>query len=79
MPATPCPSCGTTLEDGFLSTSNGSGIFWAHHAESSRLRPHDLEVLVPTGFMGTYSANLAGGRCPSCGTMVLRGKAPKPA
>jgi hypothetical protein len=66
-----CPNCQTTLEDGFLSTSNGSGIFWAHHAEANRLRPHDLEVLAPTRFMGTYSANLAGGRCPACGTVVL--------
>jgi len=40
---------------------------------SSRLRPHDLEVLVGTGFSGTYSANLPGTRCRSCGTIELNG------
>ena len=63
---TTCPECGGPLEDGFLSTSNGSGLFWSHHAEATRLRPKDMEVVVPTGFGGTYSANLPSQRCPSC-------------
>jgi hypothetical protein len=61
-----CPQCGKPLESGFLSTSNGSGLFWSHRSEPSRLRPHDMEVLVPTGFGGTYSANLKAERCPAC-------------
>jgi hypothetical protein len=64
------------MEPGFVSTSNGSGLFWSHAAEAHRLRPHGLEVLVPTGFEGTYSANLPGDRCPNCGTILLR--LPKP-
>lgn len=66
-----CPRCGTAMERGFLSTTNGSGLFWSHHDEAIRLRPHDLEVLVPTRFGGNFSANLTGSRCPSCGTLVL--------
>jgi hypothetical protein len=63
---TRCPSCQQPMEPGFVSTSNGSGLFWSHHAAASRLRPVDLEVLVPTGFGGTYSANLAAERCVAC-------------
>jgi hypothetical protein len=68
-----CAKCGAELESGFLSTSNGSGLYWAHEAMATRLRPHDLEVLVGTGFSGTYSANLPGTRCRSCGTIELAG------
>jgi hypothetical protein len=75
-----CPTCGGPLEKGFVSTSNGSGLFWSHGSESTRLRPKDLEVLVPTGFMGTYSANVAGERCRHCETILLHltkpGRAP---
>ena len=71
MASSKCAVCGQTAESGFLSTSNGSGLFWAHEASTSRLRPKGLEVLVGTGFGGTYSANLAGVRCSSCGSIVL--------
>jgi hypothetical protein len=67
-----CATCGGPLESGFVSTSNGSGLFWSHEATASRLRPKGLEVLVPTGFGGTYSANLAGARCAHCQTVLLR-------
>ncbi|MCI4351125.1 MAG: hypothetical protein L3K15_06405 [Thermoplasmata archaeon] len=67
-----CSTCGGPLENGFVSTSNGSGLFWSHAAVTTRLRPKDLEVLVPTGFMGTYSANVAGERCRHCKTILLR-------
>jgi hypothetical protein len=70
-----CATCGGPLESGFVATTNGSGIYWAHQATDTRLRPKGLEVLVPTGFMGTYSANLAGGRCPKCQTVLVRLKA----
>jgi hypothetical protein len=59
------------LEAGFVATSNGSGLFWAHEASASRFRPKGLEVLVGTGFGGTYSANLPGLRCPKCNTVLL--------
>ncbi|MCI4317396.1 MAG: hypothetical protein L3J96_02565 [Thermoplasmata archaeon] len=73
-----CSQCGGPLEKGFVSTTNGSGLFWSQEAAVSRLRPSGLEVLVPTGFMGTYSANVAGTRCRACGTIHLRLKdAPK--
>ncbi len=72
MPEQLCAACGSPLESGFVSTSNGSGLYWSHEAATSRLRPKGLEVLVPTGFMGTYSANLPGGRCPKCQTVLLR-------
>ena len=72
MPEEKCAACGGPLEAGFVSTSNGSGLYWSHEASTSRLRPKGLEVLVPTGFLGTYSANLAGGRCPSCQTILQR-------
>ena len=55
-----CPNCGERLESGFLSTTNGSGLFWSHESTATRLRPKGLEVLVPTGFQGTYSANVEG-------------------
>ena len=69
-----CATCGGPLEKGFVSSSNGSGLFWSHEAATSRLRPKDLEVLVPTGFMGTYSANLAGERCRDCRTILVHTK-----
>jgi hypothetical protein len=67
-----CAKCGGELESGFLSTSNGSGLFWSREASATRLRPHDMEVVVPTGFSGTFSANLGGTRCRACGTFHLR-------
>jgi hypothetical protein len=67
-----CTTCGGPLESGFVSTSNGSGLYWSHEAAASRLRPNGLEVLVGTGFMGTYSANLPGHRCAACGTILVR-------
>ncbi|HYK92650.1 MAG TPA: PF20097 family protein [Thermoplasmata archaeon] len=67
-----CTTCGGPLETGFVTTTNGSGLFWAHESTESRLRPKGLEVLVPTGFMGTYSANAAAQRCRACGTITLK-------
>lgn len=67
-----CTTCGAPLEAGFVSTTNGSGLFWSHEASELRLRPKGLEVLVPTGFAGTYSANLPGKRCRSCRTVLLK-------
>ena len=72
MSETRCANCGGLLDAGFVSTTNGSGLFWSHEASASRLRPTGLEVLVPTGFQGTYSANLPGLRCPACSTILLR-------
>lgn len=66
-----CATCGGPVEHGFISTTNGSGIFWSHDALNSRLRPHGLEVLVPTGFMGTYSANAPATRCAHCRTILI--------
>ena len=60
------------MEPGVLCTTNGSGLFWSHHAESARLRPKDLEVVVQTGFGGTYSANLAAERCAECKQLVAK-------
>jgi len=77
MDAAKCTVCGGPTEKGYLSTSNGSGLFWAHDAPSARLRPKGLEVLVGTGFGGTFSANLPGVRCSGCGTIVLRLPKPK--
>jgi hypothetical protein len=69
-----CAQCGGELEAGYLATSNGSGLFWAHEREERRLRPHDMEVVVPTQFGGTFSANLPGVRCPTCARYELRAK-----
>lgn len=66
-----CAVCGGATEAGYVTTTNGSGLFWSHDANASRLRPKGLEVLVGTQFGGTYSANLPGARCPSCQTIVL--------
>ena len=66
-----CAVCGGPLEAGFVATTNGSGLFWSHEASPARFRPQGLEVLVGTGFGGTYSANLAGLRCPHCHTILL--------
>ncbi|MCI4327590.1 MAG: PF20097 family protein [Thermoplasmata archaeon] len=68
-----CAKCGGELESGFVATSNGSGLFWSRESTASRLRPNGLEVLVGTGFSGTYSANLPGSRCPACGSIELNG------
>lgn len=67
-----CSDCGSPVAAGFLSTTNGSGLFWAHESSATRLRPVGLEVVVPTGFSGTYSANLPGTRCTACGAIHLR-------
>ncbi|MEM0129619.1 MAG: PF20097 family protein [Thermoplasmata archaeon] len=67
-----CVKCGGPLEAGFLATTNGSGLFWAQTASDRRLRPVGLEVLVPTGFGGTYSANLPAKRCRACRTIVAQ-------
>jgi len=66
-----CATCGGALEAGFVTTTNGSGLFWSHSASLSRFRPKGLEVLVGTGFGGTYSANLPGQRCAQCKTILL--------
>lgn len=72
MEGTKCPVCGGAAEDGYLATSNGSGLFWAHDAPTARFRPKGLEVLVGTGFGVTFSASLPGVRCTHCGTLVLK-------
>ena len=77
MDAVKCAVCGKAAETGYLTTSNGSGLFWAHDAPSARLRPKGLEVLVGTGFGGTYSASMPGARCGSCGSIVLAPAKPK--
>ena len=77
MAASQCAVCGGPLEAGFVATTNGSGLFWAREAVTSRFRPTGLEVLVGTGFGGTYSANLPGMRCATCHTILLSQPAPK--
>lgn len=67
-----CATCGGPLENGFVTTTNGSGLFWSKEAADTRLRPKGLEVLVPTGFLGTYSANAPAGRCATCQTILVR-------
>lgn len=66
-----CTVCGGPTEAGFVTTTNGSGLFWSREATTSRLRPKGLEVLVGTAFGGTFSANLGGVRCPACQTILL--------
>lgn len=72
MAAKTCSVCSGPLESGYVSTTNGSGLFWSHEATAVRLRPKGLEVLVGTGFSGTFSANLPGLRCRNCGTVLLK-------
>jgi hypothetical protein len=72
MDAAKCSVCGGPTEAGYLVTSNGSGLFWAHDAPDARFRPKGLEVLVGTSFGGTFSAHLAGIRCASCATVTVR-------
>ena len=72
MPESKCAVCGGPLQPGFISTTNGSGLFWAHDAESTRFRPKGLEVLVPTAFGVTSSANLPGSRCDHCKTILVQ-------
>ena len=67
-----CATCGGPLTQGFVATTNGSGLYWAQEKHETRVRPAGLEVLVPTGFMGTYSANVPASRCPHCRTITLR-------
>ncbi|MGI0140740.1 MAG: PF20097 family protein [Thermoplasmata archaeon] len=67
-----CATCGGPLVAGFISTTNGSGLEWGLDATDRRLRPNGLEVLVPTGFSGTFSANLPGLRCASCRTVLVQ-------
>ena len=71
MSGAKCAVCGGPLEAGFVATTNGSGLFWTHQSAPARFRPKGLEVLVGTGFGGTYSANLPGQRCPHCRTILL--------
>jgi hypothetical protein len=71
MTESKCAVCGGPLAAGFVATSNGSGLYWTHEASSSRFRPKGLEVLVGTGFGGSYSANLPGERCANCNTILL--------
>ncbi|HXW67958.1 MAG TPA: PF20097 family protein [Thermoplasmata archaeon] len=66
-----CATCGAVLEPGYVTSSNGSGLFWAHDHPASRPRPTGLEVLAPTGFGGTYSASLPALRCPQCKTILI--------
>jgi len=66
-----CAVCGGPQEAGFIATSNGSGLFWTLEASQSRFRPKGLEVLVGTGFGGTYSANLPGLRCAKCNSILV--------
>lgn len=77
MAESKCSVCGGPLEPGFVTTTAGSGLFWAHEAEASRFRPKGLEVLVPTAFGVMSSANLPGLRCPHCQTILLQIK-PRP-
>ncbi|MGC2788546.1 MAG: PF20097 family protein [Thermoplasmata archaeon] len=72
-----CTVCGKPLEAGFVTSTNGSGLFWSHDSEPSRFRPKGLEVLVPTGFGVTSSANLPGQRCANCQTILVQLK-PRP-
>ncbi len=67
-----CATCGGPLESGYVTTTNGSGLFWSKDAAETRVRPSGLEVLVPTRFHGTYSANAQGLRCRKCGTILVR-------
>jgi hypothetical protein len=71
MPDAKCAVCGSSMEAGFVATTNGSGLYWAHEATPTRFRPTGLEVLVGTRFGGTYSANLPGLRCAKCNTVLL--------
>jgi hypothetical protein len=73
-----CAVCHGPLESGYVSTTNGSGLFWGHDANPIRLRPKGLEVLVGTRFGGTFSANLPGLRCPNCRTIVVSLPSGKP-
>jgi hypothetical protein len=72
MPESKCAVCGGVLEAGFVASTNGSGLFWSHESEPSRFRPQGLEVLVPTSFGITSSANLPGQRCGHCQTVLLQ-------
>ncbi|MGD0718807.1 MAG: PF20097 family protein [Thermoplasmata archaeon] len=67
-----CATCGGPLEAGFVTATNGSGLYWSHEGSDHRLRPSGLEVLVPTGFSGMYSANIAGLRCATCRSILLK-------
>ena len=72
-----CAVCGGPHEAGFVATTNGTGLFWAREATSTRFRPTGLEVLVGTGFGGTYSEHLPGLRCAKCHTILLNLPGPK--
>lgn len=67
-----CSVCGGPLEAGFVTATNGSGLYWSREGPDRRLRPSGLEVLVPTGFSGMYSANLPGLRCANCKTILVQ-------
>ena len=67
-----CPRCNGPMEEGFVVTTNGSGLYWSKEEAHRRLRPHGLEVLVPTEFGGAYSATARARRCPVCRAIDLR-------
>jgi uncharacterized protein with PIN domain len=67
-----CATCGGPLESGFVTTTNGSGLFWSHDSAETRVRPDGLEVLVPTRFHVNSSANVQGLRCRNCNTILVR-------
>lgn len=73
-----CAACGGPIERGFVTTTNGSGLYWSHEAATARLRPTGLEVIVGTRFGGTYSANAPAERCRKCGTILIRLPSPPP-
>jgi hypothetical protein len=72
-----CSVCGGPLVSGFVTTTNGSGLYWAREAATVRTRPKGLEVLVGTGFQGSFSANLPGVRCAQCQTILVTLPKPK--
>jgi hypothetical protein len=72
MAESKCAVCGGPLTAGFITTTNGSGLLWAHDAQTSRFRPKGLEVLVPTSFGVMSSANLPGERCAHCQTILVQ-------
>ncbi len=54
-----------------MTTTNGSGLFWARESSETRVRPDGLEVLVPTRFHVNSSANAQGLRCRACNTILV--------
>lgn len=74
--ATPCPGCGVSLEEGFLSYC--SGAIW--HPEKPRGWRRLFWHAFPSGkrvFGSVFSSpivfSVAAARCPSCGAVVIPG------